>query len=88
LLAQTILTPINGRVSDITGRKPMLYASIIVLMIFSALCGAAKNITWYGFPFLHLQGVQVDRSLIVGSLLRGSSQVWAAEVSAVCRKYP
>ena len=45
-LAMTLLTPVNGRVSDIIGRKPMLYAAIIVFTIFSALCGCAKNMTW------------------------------------------
>lgn len=42
----TLLTPINGRVSDIVGRKPMLYVAIIVFTVFSAMCGAAKNIEW------------------------------------------
>ncbi|WWC95488.1 hypothetical protein V866_002352 [Kwoniella sp. B9012] len=46
LLASTLQTPINGRVSDIIGRKPMLYAAIIVFTIFSALCGAAKSMSW------------------------------------------
>ncbi|WWC73552.1 uncharacterized protein I206_107524 [Kwoniella pini CBS 10737] len=46
LLASTLQTPINGRVSDIIGRKPMLYAAIIVFTIFSALCGAAKSASW------------------------------------------
>jgi MFS family permease len=41
------MTPVNGRVSDIIGRKPLLYASVAVLMIFDVLCGAAKNITWW-----------------------------------------
>ncbi|GMK54012.1 hypothetical protein CspeluHIS016_0105980 [Cutaneotrichosporon spelunceum] len=45
-LAMTLLTPINGRVSDIIGRKPMLYAAIVVFTISSALCGAAQNIEW------------------------------------------
>ncbi|CAD6564136.1 MAG: hypothetical protein TREMPRED_003874 [Tremellales sp. Tagirdzhanova-0007] len=45
-LAMTLQTPINGRVSDIVGRKPMLYAAIVVFTIFSALCGAAKSMTW------------------------------------------
>lgn len=40
------MTPINGRVTDIIGRKPMLYASIIIMLVFSAFCGAAKNIRW------------------------------------------
>ncbi|WVQ95971.1 hypothetical protein IAU59_003070 [Kwoniella sp. CBS 9459] len=46
LLASTLQTPINGRVSDIVGRKPMLYVAIIVFTVFSALCGAAKSSTW------------------------------------------
>lgn len=42
----TLLTPVNGRVSDIVGRKPMLYAAIIVFTVFSALCGAAQSVEW------------------------------------------
>ena len=42
----TLQTPINGRVSDIIGRKPVVYAAIVVFFVFSALCGAAKNMTW------------------------------------------
>jgi hypothetical protein len=41
------MTPINGRVTDIIGRKPALYASIVVLLVFSAMCGSAKSITWW-----------------------------------------
>ncbi|WWD20193.1 hypothetical protein CI109_104669 [Kwoniella shandongensis] len=46
LLASSLQTPINGRVSDIVGRKKMLYAAIIIFTIASALCGAAKSSTW------------------------------------------
>ncbi|KLT45103.1 MFS general substrate transporter [Cutaneotrichosporon oleaginosum] len=45
-LAMTLLTPVNGRVSDIVGRKPMLYVAIVVFTVFSALCGAAQNVEW------------------------------------------
>ncbi|ORX37857.1 major facilitator superfamily domain-containing protein [Kockovaella imperatae] len=45
-LAMTLQTPINGRVSDIIGRKPLVYAAIVIFLVFSALCGAAKNMTW------------------------------------------
>ena len=48
-LAMLLQTPFNGRVSDIVGRKPVLYASIFVFTISSALCGAAKTITWFVF---------------------------------------
>ncbi|OCH95564.1 MFS general substrate transporter [Obba rivulosa] len=46
LLAAATLSPIYGKLSDITGRKPILYASILVFLIGSALCGAAQNMTW------------------------------------------
>jgi multidrug resistance protein len=46
LLAMTLMTPFNGRVSDIVGRKPVMFAAIIVFTVASALCGAAKTIEW------------------------------------------
>lgn len=46
LLTQTLMTPINGRVTDIIGRKPMLYAAVALLLVFDLMCGAAQNITW------------------------------------------
>lgn len=46
LLTQTLMTPINGRVTDIIGRKPVLYSAVFILMVFDIMCGAAKNITW------------------------------------------
>ncbi|KGB77960.2 hypothetical protein CNBG_4047 [Cryptococcus deuterogattii R265] len=46
MLASTVQTPFNGRVSDIIGRKPMLYAAIVIFTVFSALCGAAKSSSW------------------------------------------
>ncbi|WVN85117.1 uncharacterized protein L203_100259 [Cryptococcus depauperatus CBS 7841] len=46
LLAQVVMHPINGRLTDIIGRKPALYMSVTLLLIFSALCGAAKNAAW------------------------------------------
>ncbi|WVQ80703.1 hypothetical protein IAT38_002808 [Cryptococcus sp. DSM 104549] len=46
LLSQVLMNPINGRLTDIFGRKPSLYAAVIMLFVFSALCGAAKNASW------------------------------------------
>ncbi|RSH77336.1 uncharacterized protein EHS24_003295 [Apiotrichum porosum] len=45
-LAMTLLTPVNGRVSDIVGRKTSALCAIIIFTIFSALCGCAKSMTW------------------------------------------
>ncbi|KAF9475844.1 MFS amino acid permease [Pholiota conissans] len=46
LLAAASLSPLYGKLSDLIGRKPILYASILIFLIGSALCGAAQSITW------------------------------------------
>ncbi|KAI0362028.1 MFS amino acid permease [Trametes cingulata] len=46
LLASCALSPIYGKISDIFGRKPILYASILIFLIGSALCGAAQSMVW------------------------------------------
>ncbi|KAJ3574818.1 hypothetical protein NP233_g1504 [Leucocoprinus birnbaumii] len=46
MLSAATLSPFYGKVSDIIGRKPILYASIIIFLIGSALCGAAQSMTW------------------------------------------
>lgn len=56
LLASVITVPIFGRLGDYYGRKPFVLASIVVIIVASALCGIATNM-----PFLVaarcLQGV-------------------------------
>jgi EmrB/QacA subfamily drug resistance transporter len=46
LLAAAALSPLYGKLSDLIGRKPILYASIVIFLTGSALCGAAQSITW------------------------------------------
>ncbi|KAG1827106.1 MFS general substrate transporter [Suillus subaureus] len=46
MLASASLGPLYGKLSDIVGRKPILYGSIIIFLIGSALCGAAQTMTW------------------------------------------
>ncbi len=46
LITASAMMPLYGRVSDITGRKPIAFFAIIVFLLGSALCGAAKTITW------------------------------------------
>jgi len=43
LLGNAAFCPFYGRMSDITGRKPMLYAMTAIFIAFSAMCGAAKD---------------------------------------------
>src|SRR5690349_15081485 len=45
LLAQTIVTPIYGKLGDLYGRKRVLQVAIIVFLIGSALCGLSRTMT-------------------------------------------
>ena len=38
--------PLWGKLSDLVGRKPLLYFGIVVFLAGSALCGAAQNMIW------------------------------------------
>ncbi|KAF9568550.1 MFS general substrate transporter [Agrocybe pediades] len=46
MLTQTAFQPLYGRVSDLVGRKNVLYVSIAIFALGSALCGAAQSINW------------------------------------------
>ena len=40
------MNPLYGKLSDITGRKPILFFSIGMFLLGSVLCGAAQNFLW------------------------------------------
>ncbi|BGP13229.1 hypothetical protein JCM10213v2_001148 [Rhodosporidiobolus nylandii] len=46
LLCVTSLAPCYGKLSDYFGRKIVLFSSILVFMLGSALCGCAKSMVW------------------------------------------
>ncbi|KAG9127819.1 hypothetical protein FRC07_008829 [Ceratobasidium sp. 392] len=46
LLTSACLSPLYGKLSDLVGRKPILFAAIGIFLIGSALCGAAQNFAW------------------------------------------
>ncbi|KAF9452546.1 amino acid permease ScVBA-like protein [Macrolepiota fuliginosa MF-IS2] len=46
MLTQTTLQPLYGRISDLVGRKNVLFCSIAIFAIGSLLCGAAQSINW------------------------------------------
>jgi len=46
LLAAATLSPFYGKLSDIVGRKPVLYSSVLIFLFGSALCGAAQSMIW------------------------------------------
>ena len=45
LLAQTIVTPIYGKVGDLYGRKIVMQSAIVLFLVGSALCGLSQNMT-------------------------------------------
>ncbi|KIJ16695.1 hypothetical protein PAXINDRAFT_168194, partial [Paxillus involutus ATCC 200175] len=46
LLAAGAFGPLYGKLSNMFGRKPILYSSIIIFLVGSALCGAAQSMNW------------------------------------------
>ncbi|TDL25972.1 MFS general substrate transporter [Rickenella mellea] len=46
LLMSACLSPLYGKLADIVGRKPVLFFSIIMFLLGSALCGAAQTFLW------------------------------------------
>lgn len=45
LLAQTIVTPIYGKLGDLYGRKRVLQVAIVLFLVGSALCGLSRSMT-------------------------------------------
>ncbi|KAL0578027.1 hypothetical protein V5O48_003977 [Marasmius crinis-equi] len=45
MLTQTAFQPLYGKISDIVGRKNLLYVSIAIFAFGSLLCGLSQNIT-------------------------------------------
>ncbi|MGI8469834.1 MAG: DHA2 family efflux MFS transporter permease subunit [Pyrinomonadaceae bacterium] len=45
LLAQTIVTPLYGKIGDLYGRKRVLQVAIIVFLVGSVLCGLSGSLT-------------------------------------------
>ncbi|KIJ16698.1 hypothetical protein PAXINDRAFT_112681 [Paxillus involutus ATCC 200175] len=46
MLAAGAFGPLYGKLSNMFGRKPILYSSIMLFLIGSALCGAAQSMDW------------------------------------------
>jgi len=56
LLAQTIVTPIYGKLGDLYGRKIVLQSAIVIFLIGSVLCGLSQTMT-HLILFRFLQGL-------------------------------
>ncbi|KAI0076282.1 MFS general substrate transporter [Panus rudis PR-1116 ss-1] len=46
MLTQTAFQPLYGKLSDLVGRKLVLYSSMLIFVVGSTLCGAAQSILW------------------------------------------
>lgn len=56
ILAQTVVTPLFGKLGDLYGRKQVLQAAIVVFLIGSVLCGVAQNLVQL-IVFRFIQGL-------------------------------
>src|SRR5437763_4533514 len=45
VLAQTVVTPLYGKLGDLYGRKRVLQTAIVLFLAGSALCGLSRNMT-------------------------------------------
>src|ERR1700733_14956142 len=45
MVASTMTTPLYGKLSDIFGRKPAFFVSIVIFLVGSVLCGLARGMT-------------------------------------------
>ena len=73
LLAQTVVTPLYGKLGDLYGRKPVLQSAIVVFLVGSALCGLAQDMTQLVL-FRALQGLgggglAVTTQAVVGDIV-------------------
>src|SRR3954470_418829 len=84
LLAQTIVTPIYGKLGDLFGRKIVLQSGVVLFLIGSALCGLSQSMTQLiGYRFsegLGGGGLMVTTQAVVGEIVpprdRGRYQGW------------
>ena len=73
LLAQTVVTPLYGKLGDLYGRKGVLQAGIVIFLVGSALCGVAQTMTQL-IAFRFLQGLgggglAVTTMAVVGDII-------------------
>jgi EmrB/QacA subfamily drug resistance transporter len=73
LLAQTIVTPIYGKLGDLYGRKMVLQSAILLFLIGSALCGLSQNlmqlIVFRAIQGLGGGGLAVTTQAVVGDIV-------------------
>jgi len=73
LLAQTIVTPIYGKLGDLYGRKIVMQSAIVLFLVGSALCGLSQNmaqlILFRAIQGLGGGGLVVTTQAVVGDIV-------------------
>ena len=73
LLAQTIVTPLYGKLGDLYGRKRIMQGAIVVFLLGSALCGMSQTMTqliiYRAIQGLGGGGLMVTTQAIVGDVV-------------------
>ncbi|KAH8921227.1 MFS general substrate transporter [Atractiella rhizophila] len=73
LLMSATVVCFNGKLSDIIGRKPVLYTSIVIFLLGSALCGAAQSMLWLilcrGVQGIGGGGIMGMTQIIIGDIV-------------------
>jgi len=70
VLTTTATMPLYGKLSDQYGRKPMIYAAILIFLAGSALCGLAQSMTQL-IVFRAIQGLGAGGLLPLAQIIIG-----------------
>ncbi len=73
LLAQTVVTPLYGKLGDLYGRKGVLQTAIVIFLVGSALCGLSHSmpqlIAFRAIQGLGGGGLMVTTMAVVGDII-------------------
>src|ERR1043166_2541724 len=73
LLAQTVVTPLYGKLGDLYGRKGILQSAVVLFLAGSALCGLSQNmpqlIMFRAIQGLGGGGLTVTTQAVVGDIV-------------------
>ena len=84
LLTQAVSVPIYGRLSDLFGRKPVLFFGIGVFLLGSVLCGAA----WSMLTLIIFRGVQgIGAGAVIPMVTTVVSDIYTLEERAKVQGY-